>query len=49
VSYALLLARTLNLHHKFSPEIEAYWERTSTRKAFLAAKAVQGDPEARGW
>jgi glutathione S-transferase len=49
VGYALLLARTLNLHHKFSPEVEAFWERVSSRQAFLAAKSAQGGPEARGW
>jgi glutathione S-transferase len=41
VGYALLLARTLNLEHKFSPAIAAYWDRLGTRPAFLAAKAAQ--------
>jgi len=41
VGYALLLARTLGLDHKFSPEVTAYWERLSARPAFLAAKAAQ--------
>lgn len=41
VGYSLLLARTVNLEHKFSPEISAYWDRVSTRPAFLAAKAAQ--------
>jgi len=41
VGYALLLARTLGLDHKFSPEIAAYWERLSTRPAFAAARAAQ--------
>lgn len=41
VGYALLLAQSLNLGHKFSPEISAYWQRMSTRPAFLAAKAAQ--------
>lgn len=41
VGYALLLARTLNLEHKFSPEISAYWERVTTRPGFVAAKAAQ--------
>ena len=41
VGYALLLARNLNLGHKFSPEVLAYWERLSSRPAFLAAKAAQ--------
>lgn len=42
VGYALLLARTLNLEHKFSPEISAYWERLAARPGFLAAKVAQG-------
>ena len=37
-----LFARDLNLHHKFSPEVSAYWDRLSARPAFLAAKAAQG-------
>jgi glutathione S-transferase len=41
VGYALLLARTLNLEHKFSPEISAYWNRVTTRPGFVAAKAAQ--------
>jgi len=41
VGYALLFARTLNLEHRFSPEIAAYWDRLSTRPAFLAAQAAQ--------
>jgi glutathione S-transferase len=41
VGYALLFARDLNLHHKFSPEVSAYWDRLSARPAFLAAKAAQ--------
>jgi glutathione S-transferase len=41
VGYALLLARTLNLEHKFSPEISAYWDRVTTRPGFVAAKAAQ--------
>ncbi len=49
VGYALLLSRTLNLDHKFSPELAAYWDRLSARPAFLAAQAAQaraasGDP-----
>lgn len=49
VGYALLFARTLNLDHKFSPEVAAYWDRLSARPAFLAAQAAQaraasGDP-----
>ncbi|HVF16919.1 MAG TPA: glutathione S-transferase family protein [Steroidobacteraceae bacterium] len=41
VGYALLLARNLNLAHKFSPEISSYWDRVSERRAFLAAKWKQ--------
>lgn len=41
VGYALIFARLLNLEHRFSPEITAYWERLSNRPAFLAAKAAQ--------
>jgi glutathione S-transferase len=41
VGYALLLAGTLNLEHKFSPEVAAYWERVSSRPGFVAAKAAQ--------
>ncbi len=43
VGYALLIARTLNLEHKFSPEISAYWDRVITRPGFVAAKAAQGN------
>lgn len=41
VGYALVFARTLNLDHKFSPEIQAYWDRLSARPAFKAAQAAQ--------
>jgi glutathione S-transferase len=41
VGYALLLARNLDLQHKFSPEISAYWDRLSARQGFLAAKRKQ--------
>ena len=41
VGYALLLARTLNLEHRFSPEVTAYWVRVAARPGFLAAKAAQ--------
>ncbi|RYY27130.1 MAG: glutathione S-transferase family protein [Sphingomonadales bacterium] len=43
VGYALLFARDLNLDHKFSPEIAAYWDRLSSRPAYLAARAAQGE------
>lgn len=41
VGYALIFARTLNLDHRFSPEIAAYWDRLSGRPAFRAAQAAQ--------
>jgi glutathione S-transferase len=41
VGYALLLARTLGLAERFSPEVAAYWERLAARPAFAAAKAAQ--------
>jgi glutathione S-transferase len=41
VGYALLLARQLKLDAKFSPAIQAYWERISARPGFRAAKAAQ--------
>jgi glutathione S-transferase len=41
VGYALLLARTLDLEAKFSPEVAAYWRRLAVRPGFLAAKAAQ--------
>jgi glutathione S-transferase len=41
VGFALLLARDLNLEHKFSPEISAYWQRITARPSFAAAKAAQ--------
>lgn len=41
VGYALIFARTLNLDHRFSPEIAAYWDRLSARPAFRAAQAAQ--------
>jgi len=41
VAYALLLARQLKLDAKFSPAMQAYWERVSSRPAFKAAKAAQ--------
>lgn len=43
VGYALLFARNLGLDRKFSPEIQAYWQRLAARPAFLSAKAAQGD------
>jgi len=39
--YALLLAKDLGLDYKFSPEIAAYWERATSRPAYLAAQGAQ--------
>ncbi len=39
--YALLLAKDLALDYKFTPEITAYWDRATSRPAFLAAQAAQ--------
>jgi glutathione S-transferase len=47
VGYALLLARNLHLESKFSSEISAYWDRISVRPGFLAARAAQGQGNAR--
>lgn len=41
VGYALMAARSLNLEHKFSPEISSYWNRIITRPGFVAARAAQ--------
>jgi glutathione S-transferase len=41
VGYALLLARTLGLDRKFSPELLAYWARLSGRPGFVAAQGAQ--------
>ena len=41
VGYALLLARQLTLHEKWSPQVAAYWERLKARPAFQAAKRAQ--------
>lgn len=43
VGYALLFAHTLNLEHKFSPEVSAYWARIIARPGFMAAKTAQGN------
>ena len=47
VGYALLFARSLNLDHKFSPEVATYWQRLSARPAFRAAQAAQDAAQAR--
>jgi glutathione S-transferase len=41
VGYALLLARLLKLDETFSPAIQDYWTRLSSRPGFKAAKAAQ--------
>ena len=41
VGYALLLAKQLKLDGKFSPAIQAYWDRLKGRPGFKAAKAAQ--------
>lgn len=45
VGYALLLAQTLGLHERFSPEVSAYWERLRLRPGFQAAQAAQATKE----
>lgn len=49
VGYALLLARTLGLDERFSPAINAYWERLAGREAFQRAKAAQAGEGAPAW
>jgi glutathione S-transferase len=47
VGFALLSARDLNLAHKFSPQVAAYWDRLAARPGYLAAGAAQRDVAAR--
>jgi glutathione S-transferase len=47
VGFALLSARDLNLAHKFSPQVAAYWDRLAARPGYLAARAAQRDVAAR--
>ena len=49
VGYALLLARTLGLNERFSPAIDAYWERLAGREGFGRAKAAQASEGAPEW
>ena len=49
VGYALLLARTLGLNERFSPAIDAYWERLAGREGFGRAKAAQASEGAPDW
>jgi glutathione S-transferase len=44
VGYALLFAHDLDLAHKFSPEVAAYWDRLAARPGFVAAKTAQRVP-----
>lgn len=41
VGFALLSAETLDLTHKFSPEINTYWDRLKDRPAFVRSRARQ--------
>jgi glutathione S-transferase len=41
VGYALMLSRVLQLDKYFSPSLQQYWERLSSRPAFFAAKHRQ--------
>ena len=41
VAYALLLARAIRLDDQFPPAVAAYWERMSSRPAFLRAQDAQ--------
>ena len=49
VGYALLLARTIGLDERFSPAINAYWERLAGREAFQRAKAAQAGEGVPDW
>ena len=49
VSYALLLAETLNLSERFSPTIADYWARMQARDGFKAAKNAQASDTAPAW
>ena len=39
--YALLLATSLGLADRFSPQVADYWARLQTREGFQRAKAAQ--------
>lgn len=41
VGFPLMMAESLGLAHKFSPEIGDYWARLTARESFNAAKAAQ--------
>lgn len=44
VGFALMSAEALGLSHKFSPEIQSYWDRLKARPAFIAAQTAQTAP-----
>jgi len=41
VGYALLLAQHLDLNKRFTPSVEAYWQRLQCREGFRRAMAAQ--------
>jgi glutathione S-transferase len=41
VGYALLLAQHLGLHERFTPAVQAYWQRLQLRAGYLRAMAAQ--------
>ena len=42
-------ARTIGLDERFSPAINAYWERLAGREAFQRAKAAQAGEGVPDW
>ena len=41
VGYALLLAQHLGLHQRFTPSVQAYWQRLQAREGYRRAMAAQ--------
>ncbi|QDL38513.1 glutathione S-transferase family protein [Rhodoferax sediminis] len=41
VGYALLLAQHLGLHQRFTPSVQAYWQRLQNRQGYQRAMAAQ--------
>jgi glutathione S-transferase len=41
VSYVLLLATHLGMSERFTPQVQAYWQRMQSRHGYLRAKKVQ--------
>ncbi|MDB5885230.1 MAG: Glutathione S-transferase domain protein [Polaromonas sp.] len=41
VGYALLLAQHLGLHQRFTPSVQAYWQRLQAREGYQRAMAAQ--------